>query len=93
MLVETLLFLWLSPGVLFTLPSTGPEWFNTDTTSVYAVLVHAVLFGICLLFLGGGSKSREGFQTEPRTWPPRIGSANKRALEKRAAELKEILGA
>ena len=50
LLVATLLFVLLSPGVLLTLPPVGPKVFMSGKTSLLAVLVHAVVFYVVLCF-------------------------------------------
>lgn len=48
LLVATLLFVLLSPGVLLTLPPIGGKIFMSGKTSLIAVLVHAVVFYVLL---------------------------------------------
>lgn len=48
MLGATLLFVLLSPGLLLTLPPVGKKVFMSCKTSVWAVLVHAVVFAVLL---------------------------------------------
>jgi hypothetical protein len=60
MLLETVLFTALQPGLLLTLPPVGKKVFMSGQTSVPAVLVHAVVFGVALYFL---SKAAEGFKS------------------------------
>ncbi len=50
-IVPVVLFILLSPGVLLTLPPDGDRVFMTGTTSIAAVLVHAVVFGAVYLAL------------------------------------------
>ena len=50
MLVEVLLFVLLSPGLLLTLPPVGKGIFMSGKTSVVAVLVHAVVFAVLLKY-------------------------------------------
>ncbi len=66
MLTETLLFLLLSPGMLLTLPPVGRKVFLSCKTSVAAVLVHAVVFGLLLAYRKSipGLRSVEPFQTD-----------------------------
>ncbi len=66
MLTETLLFLLLSPGMLLTLPPVGKKVFASCKTSVAAVLVHAVVFGLLLAYRKSipGLRSVEPFQTD-----------------------------
>ena len=45
-MVTTALFMALSPGLLLTLPSNGPNVIATGKTSIQAVLVHSVVFAI-----------------------------------------------
>lgn len=87
---ETLLFLWLQPGVVITLPPDGGKWFSTDTTSWKAILVHAAIFA-GFMYLLKMRRFVEGFQVA-ETKPPeevRVAvSGNKRRMEERMAELK-----
>jgi hypothetical protein len=48
LLVATLLFVLLSPGVLLTLPPIGGKIWMSGKTSLIAVLVHAVVFYVLL---------------------------------------------
>jgi hypothetical protein len=48
LLLATVLFVLLSPGVLLTLPPIGGKIFMSGKTSIIAVLVHAVVFYILL---------------------------------------------
>lgn len=50
MLVEVLLFVLLSPGLLLTLPPVGKKVFMSCQTSVAAIAVHAVVFYLLLSF-------------------------------------------
>jgi hypothetical protein len=65
MLIETILFVMLSPGLLLTLPPIGKNIFMSCKTSLIAVIVHALIFGFLVYYkdflpiLG----SLEGFQT------------------------------
>ena len=45
-IVPVVLFVLLSPGLLLTLPPLSNGVFNSGQTSVIAILVHAVVFGI-----------------------------------------------
>ncbi len=47
-LLATLLFILLSPGILLTIPPVGSKIFRSGKTSFIAVLVHAVLFALIL---------------------------------------------
>ena len=53
MLVETLLFIILSPGLLLTLPFSGKKIFMTEKTSLLSVLIHAAIFGLIIYSLKG----------------------------------------
>jgi hypothetical protein len=72
LLVATLLFVLLSPGVLLTLPPVGPKIFMSGKTSLLAVLVHAVVFYVLLCyrrslpFLG----TLEGFEAQGEEGKP-----------------------
>lgn len=63
-LVAAILFVLLSPGVLLTLPPVGKKIFMSGKTSVTAILVHAVVFGIALYFVKDLMKPKRvsGFQ-------------------------------
>ena len=50
LLLATLLFVVLSPGILLTLPPVGSKIFMSGKTSVIAVLVHALVFYLILCF-------------------------------------------
>lgn len=50
LLLATLLFVVLSPGILLTLPPVGSKIFMSGKTSMIAVLVHAVVFYLILCF-------------------------------------------
>lgn len=72
MFLAVLLFILLSPGVLLTLPPIGGKFWMTGKTSMAAVLVHAVVFGLALYLL----KSyyyMEGFVSTPKKGKRRIG--------------------
>ena len=60
--LATLLFVVLSPGVLLTLPPGSKGIFMSLQTSLLAVLVHAVVFYLALIFL---PSYVEGFQAPP----------------------------
>lgn len=62
MLLETLLFVILSPGLLLTLPPVGKKVFMSCQTSVQAVLVHAVVFGAALYALKGVAEGFEAYK-------------------------------
>ena len=49
-LLATLLFILLSPGLLLTIPPIGGVLYRSGKTSVAAILVHAVLFYLILMF-------------------------------------------
>lgn len=59
------LFIILSPGVLLTLPPIGGKIFMSGKTSMTAVLVHAVVFGLAL-YLIDSYYNMEGFIELPR---------------------------
>ncbi len=92
--LETILFLWMSPGVVFTFPPIDGRWFSTDTTSWQAILTHAALFAGILAIIKGPSRTRqEGFQVSPSPVPPpalKMGSAVRRRLEERKAALETL---
>lgn len=89
---ETILFLWLQPGVILTLPPDGGKWFSTDTTSWKAVLINAAIFAVVLYLLNGRRKRPEGFQdaavaTEEKA-KEKPASSNARRIQERLAEAK-----
>ena len=52
MLVEIILFILLSPGLLLTLPPLSKSGvFMSRKTSVIAILVHAIVFGVLLYYV------------------------------------------
>jgi hypothetical protein len=53
LLLATVLFIVLSPGLLLTLPPLGKGVFMSGQTSVLAVLVHAVVFYFLYSYLQG----------------------------------------
>jgi Protein of unknown function (DUF3339) len=50
-MIAVLLFILLSPGFLLSIPAIGGKYLMTGKTSVTAVLVHAVVFGLALYLL------------------------------------------
>lgn len=62
MLLETILFVLLSPGILLTLPPIGKVFWMTGKMSPMSVFVHAIVFGLLLLLL---KRYTEGFQSPP----------------------------
>lgn len=61
------LFVVLSPGILLSIPPVGKRFFRTGKTSLTAVLVHAVVFGVLMYSL---TRRSEGFA--PKTVPSRV---------------------
>ena len=51
LVVPTVLFMLLSPGMLLTLPQSSGGVFMSGQTSVTAVLVHSLVFAIVFAFL------------------------------------------
>lgn len=51
LVLATLLFVLLSPGMLLTLPPVGKQIFMSGKTSLIAVLVHAAVFYFALMYL------------------------------------------
>lgn len=51
LVLATLLFVLLSPGILLTLPPVGKQIFMSGKTSLIAVLVHAAVFYFALMYL------------------------------------------
>jgi hypothetical protein len=90
MLTETLLFLLLSPGMLLTLPPVGKKVFLSCKTSVAAVLVHAVVFGLLLAYRKSipGLRSVEPFQTDAEVVADTEVSAERTAQAKARQDLK-----
>jgi hypothetical protein len=68
-LLATLLFIALSPGLLLTIPPIAGKWYMTGKTSAAAILVHAVLFYLILMFKDSIPVVNmiEGFQGESTT--------------------------
>ncbi len=58
------LFVLLSPGILLSIPPVGKRFFMTGKTSMTAVLVHAVIFGLLLYLL---HSRYEGFTAKSKT--------------------------
>ncbi len=86
MLVETLLFVLLSPGLLLTLPPVGNKVFMSCKTSTIAVLVHAVVFGILLAFKNqipilSGLEGFQAMNSPFRTLRDGLNSATKYTLD------------
>ena len=51
MLGILILFFILSPGVLLTLPPVGKKIYMSGKTSLYAVIVHTIIFALALYFI------------------------------------------
>jgi hypothetical protein len=51
MLAAVVLFVLLSPGLLLTLPPVGKKVFASGKTSLYAILVHALVFAFALKYI------------------------------------------
>lgn len=66
MLREVILFILLSPGLLLTLPPVGKKVFMSCQTSVLAVFVHAVVFGVALYYVNSIPilNQLDGFQSK-----------------------------
>jgi hypothetical protein len=66
MLLATLLFILLSPGVVLTLPPVGKRVFMSGKTSLIAVAVHAVVFYLLLKYRNSIPllNQVEGFQSK-----------------------------
>ena len=60
-LSATILFIVLSPGLLLTLPALSKGVFMSGQTSITAVLVHAVIFGIIYQLYLNTCSAWEGF--------------------------------
>ena len=74
LVLATILFVLLSPGILLTLPAGGKGLIMSGQTNLMAVLVHAVLFYILVPFLTPMARrlGLEGFQGQV---PPSGGNA------------------
>lgn len=72
LVLATILFVLLSPGILLTLPAGGKGIVMSGQTSMMAVLVHAVLFYFLVPFLTPLARrvGLEGFQGTPPPPPP-----------------------
>ena len=60
-ILATILFVLLSPGLLLTLPPVGAKIFMSCKTSYAAIAVHAIVFGVALYLLS--PYISEGFAT------------------------------
>lgn len=92
--LETILFIWLTPGMVFNAPSLGASRFFSETTSWQAILVHAALFAVALCALKY-VRLVEGFQEEAQMQSApvnRAAGSNRRRIEQRLAE-KQFFGA
>lgn len=71
LVLATILFVLLSPGILLTLPAGGKGIVMSGQTSMMAVLVHAVLFYFLVPFLAPLARrvGLEGFQGTPPPQP------------------------
>jgi hypothetical protein len=71
LVLATILFVLLSPGILLTLPAGGKGIVMSGQTSMMAVLVHAVLFYFLVPFLTPMARrlGLEGFQGTPPPAP------------------------
>lgn len=65
MLLQVILFILLSPGLLLTLPPVGNKIFMSCQTSVLAVFVHAVVFAVALYYINSipSISKLDGFQS------------------------------
>jgi len=67
LLVLAVLFVLLSPGVLLTIPAGSRGLWMSRQTSIQAVLVHALIFGVVLyvvkMYLPAYTRSVDPFQT------------------------------
>ena len=72
LLVATLLFILLSPGVLLTLPPVGSKILMSGKTSLLAVLVHAVVFYVLLCYRNSIPflNTLEGFEAQGEEGTP-----------------------
>lgn len=91
MLTETLLFLLLSPGMLLTLPPVGKKVFGSCKTSVAAVFVHALVFGLLLAYRKSipGLRSVEPFQTDAEVTKDAEVSTERTAQSKARQDMKK----
>jgi len=73
LVLATILFVLLSPGILLTLPAGGKGIVMSGQTSMMAVLVHAVLFYFLVPFLTPLARrvGLEGFQDKVAA-PPSV---------------------
>jgi len=63
-LSATILFIVLSPGLLLTLPALSKGIFMSGQTSIMAILVHAVIFGILYQLYLNTCRVWEGFASD-----------------------------
>jgi hypothetical protein len=87
MLIETLFFILLSPGILLTIPPVHEQIFMSNKTSFLAVIVHAIIFAAVLYFKRYIPivKSLEGFQDAEGSGEARGATAESRAAVIKAA--------
>jgi hypothetical protein len=93
LLVETILFILLSPGLLLTLPPAGKKIFMSSKTTLIAVIVHALIFGLLVSYkrylpiLG----SLEGFQATASLSPsPPTPSPDSTLMKARASTQQDL---
>ena len=74
MLKEVILFILLSPGLLLTLPPVGKKVFMSCQTSVLAVFVHALVFGVALYYVNNIPilNQLDGFQAKMPKMPKKM---------------------
>jgi hypothetical protein len=70
--ILAILFVLLSPGVLLTIPPVGKNLFMSGQTSPAAVLLHSVVFAMCIYaiqkYVYNSKMGPEGFQVISGPW-------------------------
>lgn len=88
LVLQTLLFALLQPGMLLTLPPVGKKVLASCQTSPQAVLVHAVVFGIALYLV---QVAKEGFKGSKKEGMEREGFVTGFEPTPETARIKVIL--
>ncbi len=65
--IATILFIVLSPGIVLTLPPGSKGVFASCQTSLLAVLVHAVVFYLALMYVPRYIEGFQELQANPET--------------------------
>jgi hypothetical protein len=77
-ILATILFVLLSPGLLLTLPPVGAKIFMSCKTSYAAIAVHAIVFGVALYllspYISEGFATAKPAKTTAKTTPAPVAS-------------------